>query len=119
MQNDPNATVFMGQLVPALAVILGVISTVAGIVLSFRRRPPLAEEMYRDFATVKQLDQLRAEFNRTMAEIFDVQRQLKSGMDQNFKDLERGIGRIEGQLRNCPGPKLCEQIQAFFSRGQG
>lgn len=73
------------------------------MLVALRRKPAITEEMYRDFATKEELRQLRAEFLKTAAEIFDISRQLK----QSLSDLNHAVGRIEGALSRCPGPLDC------------
>jgi hypothetical protein len=106
--------------VPATAVINILVSIWAG-----RRRPNIAEELYRDFASKKDLSkvtaeqqecekehkaamrELRLEFKSTMAEYFQRQHINQSAIDDKFQAIMQSIGEINGQLKKCPD--LCGQ----------
>ena len=99
---------------------LGVVALVVGLVaalFSLRRRPPLAEELYRrfatkedlatveirckapdDFVTGQALAALDARHERTSAELFKQIREMRGDMSKGFQDTERYIGRLEGKI---------------------
>ncbi len=90
-----------------LAVIpLAAILQVAVAVWNARRKPSVSEEVYRDYATKKELAQLRADFNATMTELFARQHLNQSAVEDKFNAIMRSVGVIEGQLKKCP--KVCE-----------
>ena len=96
--------------------VANLIATIVGM----RRKPPVAEELYRDFLskadhTAKcdslksHVDALDAHNTETHVEIFTLIRaerewataQIKHGQDSvqaDFKVLERGLGRVEGEI---------------------
>lgn len=79
-----------------------VISVIVGLA-SLRRRPPVQEELYKDFATRAEVQQLRAEFLKTAGEVFDVTRQLK----ESSISLVAQINRLDGVVSRCPGVIDC------------
>ena len=116
---------FMMRLLGAISFLLGLVATVLAIAMSFRRKPPLSEEVYKDFvrrtefaavqeaiklmAPRTEVDALRAEYLKTVGEVFEILRQMKHAYEQDFKSVERALGRFEGILSRCPGAKVCGQ----------
>ena len=101
---------FMSKLVIGLTALISLAGAVIAIVAIFRRPLPFPEEATNKFATKEDLDSFEDKTTRTWGELFDLLRQQKSAVDASFADMERGLGRIEGQLKLCPGPKICEQL---------
>ncbi len=84
-----------------LAVVpLAAILQVAVALWNARRKPSISEEVYRDFATKKELAQLRTDFNSTMTEFFSRQHTNQSAIDDKFTSIMRSVGRIEGELKS-------------------
>lgn len=83
------------------------LSGLAASIISMRRTPPVAEEMYRDFATREELRQLRTEFLKTSGEIFDVMRTIKNDLQTTSVHFASQVSRLEGILSRCPGPSAC------------
>jgi len=73
---------------------------------SGRRKPGVTEEVYRDYATKKELAELRQDFNRTMTEFFARQHINQSAIEDKFQAILRSVGQIEGQIKQCPN--LCK-----------
>ena len=65
--------------------------SIGAFVRSCRRQPPLTEEIYKNFATKADLDKLRDDITKSL-----------SGGTTLFREIERSMGQIEGQLKRCP-----------------
>jgi hypothetical protein len=63
------------------------IASIGAFVRSCRRTPPLTEEIYKNFATKEDLRLLREEITKSLA-----------GGTTLFREIERAVGKIEGQL---------------------
>ena len=93
-----------------VVVIVNLATSVAAIVSNvyrMRRTPPVAEELYRDFATKAELAHLRTEFLSTFGELFAVTRTLRDKISESTASLTGQINRLEGILSRCPGPEVC------------
>jgi hypothetical protein len=93
-------------------IIIGLVplATIAQLLLNIynsRRKPSVAEELYRDFATKKELADLRVDFRETMNEFFTRQHQNQSATDDKFNSIMRSIGVVEGEIKKCP--HFCKQ----------
>lgn len=97
-----------------LAWLLGVLATLATIIMAIRRRPPVVEEMYKDYATKTELAAVEMRTNqkfessddatrRQMDELKGDIRAINITLDRNAKDVERAIGRVEGELKRIKG----------------
>lgn len=82
----------VGGMLSALVVSIG------AFIRSCRRQPPLTEEIYKEFATKKDLEKLRDEINPSLA-----------NGSKLFREIERALGQVEGQLKHCP--YFCGHIQ--------
>jgi len=71
-------------------------------IASLRRKPSVSEEIYRDYATKKELSDLRCDFNKTMGEFFARQHNNQSAVEDKFQAILHSVGRIEGELKKCP-----------------
>jgi len=69
-----------------------IIVSIGSFVRSCRRTPPLTEEVYKNFATKEDLRLLREEITKSLA-----------GGTTLFREIERSIGQIEGQLKIIAG----------------
>ena len=87
----------------------GTVVALITALIAVRRRPPLSEELYKDFATKADLDDLRSDFNRDLAALktdlatykAEINVALGAGTKM-FHDMERTLGRVEGLLERCP-----------------
>jgi hypothetical protein len=103
---EPNAehiqqAIFTGRLILAI-VPLTTIAGVAANIWNARRKPSVSEEVYRDYATKKELSELRQDFNKTMSEFFARQHINQSAVEDKFQAILHSVGRIEGELKKCP-----------------
>jgi len=94
-----------GELLWKLLLIAIAVSQVINIFIGWRRRPAVVEELYRDFATKAELQQLRQEFLKTSGEIFEVMRNLK----ESSVIIVGQVNRLDGILSRCPGPVQCQK----------
>lgn len=86
------------QTVISLGLLLNMVGIAVSIIVAFKRKPPVAEQMHQLFAT-------RPEFNEAVLRIHkridhtntDIQ-QTNEKLAKAFGDMERAIGRLEGQL---------------------
>lgn len=98
---DPDTTqqaVFQYNLVSNITSLAALGASLAAIIRSFKRNPPLSETMLKDFATKDDFRELKAELEKHRV---DMNAQLRSG-DKCFKDLERVIGKLEVLFEMCP-----------------
>ena len=113
-----NMTYFfiIGAVVVALAALAALVNYVISIVNSFRRDPPLSEEMAKGYATKREIAELKQEIkderqrvDAILKQQFDLIRKLSEDTFEKFsvlmaslKDwqlgIERMIGRIEGKV---------------------
>jgi hypothetical protein len=68
-------------------------------IVSIRRKPSIPEELYRDYATKKELFDLRNDFNKTMNEFFNRQHINQASIEDRFQAIMRSVGRIEGAIQ--------------------
>lgn len=99
--DDIQQAISLGQIIIALLP-LAVIVQIGIAIWNGRRRPGVTEEVYRDYATKKELAELRQDFNKSMAELFSRQHMNQSSIEDKFSAILRSVGQIEGQLKNCP-----------------
>lgn len=99
-----------GNFLWLLILTLGQVMAVVSSIYSMRRKPPLAEELYADFARTRDIEQiidrwdrelaeLRAHEEKVHAEVFAQIRNASASHQADFKTLERAMGRIEGILQ--------------------
>ena len=100
---------FALKLFLVVATVTGFLGTLTGIIVSLRRKPPIAEEIYKDFATKAEVAQLRADMLRTWGEVFEVLRQNAKEMSTATAQLTGQVRLLEGILSRCPGPSQCAQ----------
>ena len=113
-----NMTYFfiIGAVVVALAALAALVNYVISIVNSFRRDPPLSEEMAKGYATKREIAELKEELkaereriDKIHAKQFDLIRGLTAELTERYSRLEssisswqlgieRMIGRIEGKV---------------------
>ena len=93
----------------AVMFLLNFISKLIEIKKSGERHPPVAEELYKEYARKSELDcmelRLRGEMRdittrteKTIAEIFSVQREMKTSTEKTFHEIGLMVGRIEGLI---------------------
>lgn len=94
---EANAA-FMGNLVGAIIGIGGFVCGVIGIVLAAKRQPPVAEQMYKEFARSEDVDteiqRVHTRVDESNARVDKVNELLS----KNQHDAERARGRLEGKL---------------------
>jgi hypothetical protein len=118
-----------GNFLWMLIVVVTAIANLVSILFSLRRRPPVSEELYREYlrreehntlcaAMKDRFDALDSHNSETHVEIFnliraerewttenirrmttDIQHNL-NGLHADFQVLERGLGRVEGSLKD-------------------
>lgn len=103
---EPNAeqmqqAIMIGRLILAIVPITAIINVVINII-NTRRKPSISEELYREYATKKDLAELRTDFNKTMNEYFSRQHMNQASIDDKFVSIMRSIGKVEGKLEKCP-----------------
>lgn len=91
----------LGQIIIALLP-LAVIAQIGIAVWNARRRPGVAEEVYRDYATKKELAELRQDFNKSISELFTRQHLNQQSIEDKFNSIILKIGKVEGQLKHYP-----------------
>lgn len=109
MEQSPEQlqqAIMIGQIILA-AIPLMVFVQIGIQIWSARRRPGVTEEVYRDYATKKELAELRHDFNKTMSEFFSRQHMNQSAIEDKFQAIMRSVGSIEGELKKCPS--LCKK----------
>ena len=98
----------------------GIVTLIAGISTIYsntKRRPPLDQEVYRDFVRRQELETMRVQFveqvkslddrhQKTASEIFDVLRRLKDDIGRQSTHIEtslnsvaKELGKIDGRLQ--------------------
>lgn len=87
----------LGQIIVALLP-LAVIAQIVIAIWNGRRKPGVTEEVYRDYATKKELAELRASFDTSMRELFTRQHLNQQSIDDQFKTLIKDVGHINGQI---------------------
>ena len=125
MQENMTYFIVIGAVVVALAALAALVNYVLSIVRSFQemrhaenppRTPPLPEEMAKDYATKREIADLKLEIkdereriDKILAKQFDLIRGLTDANTERFSRLEssisswqlgveRMIGRIEGKV---------------------
>lgn len=96
--HEVEAASWLWNLVQVGGTITAVLVSIGAFVRSCRRQPPLTEEIYRNFATKQDLKDLHDEITKSLA-----------GGTTLFREIERSMGQIEGQLKRCPF--LCGVLQ--------
>ena len=113
---------FLWLFILVASTVTTLIGTVVNIWVSLRRKPPLGEEVYKEYlrradhdpiclAVKNRLDALDNHNSETHVEIFNLIREERAWATQqiervqvvtqgDFKTLERGLGRVEGMLKN-------------------
>jgi hypothetical protein len=100
-----------GDLLFRIVVLAAMVTNLIATLASFRRRPPITEELYKEFALKEELDAAFAKAEKNLTErivhsdkihveIFGIIRTGQAASAQNFQDLERAIGRVEGLVQN-------------------
>ena len=98
-----------GNFLWMLIVVVTAIANLVSLLFSLRRRPPVSEELYKDFLaksdheamclTIKgRFETLDNHNTKTHELIFETIRQNQKSLQQDFQTLERGLGRVEGKL---------------------
>jgi predicted NAD/FAD-binding protein len=100
---EPNAehiqqAITIGRLILAVVPLASIISVIVSV-WNARRKPSVSEEVYRDYATKKELADLRTDFNQTMSEFFSRQHINQSAVEDKFQAILHSVGRIEGELK--------------------
>jgi hypothetical protein len=104
MQPSPESiqqAITLGQIITALLP-LTVLVQIGIAIYAARRKPSISEELYREYATKKELLDLKADCTKTMNEYFARQHLNQSSIDDKFQAIMRSIGKVEGQLQKCP-----------------
>jgi hypothetical protein len=129
MNSEIESGVFILKLLQSLTLLLGIAAVIVGFISFARRKPPIAEELYRDFATIVALNNakkdmqdqvgglrqeyqaaltgMRQEYLASVDELFNLQRALTAATEDSLRGIARTLGRHDGKLENCPGPQAC------------
>jgi hypothetical protein len=90
------------------------IGAVLAVLIYFKRNPPLDAQLADFKASISDLDEevarlreqreedqknQRAYTQRTTRELFDRIERVESSISENFRSLERALGRLEGELK--------------------
>lgn len=101
--NGPSPE-FTGNTILVIATLLSMAVSVASLVRSGRRQPPIAEEMHKEFVRREEWDQsgqrLHDRIDETQCSIKELHREVGKG----FQDVERALGRIEGKQSHREEP---------------
>jgi len=111
-----------GNFLWMLIIVLTGVGNLASLFANLRRKPPVSEELYKDYlptrdhdrqcsAVKNRLDSLDNHNSETHVEIFNLIREERTWATQqiervqavtqaDFKTLERGLGRVEGMLKS-------------------
>lgn len=107
--SSPSAE-FTGNWVLVACTVLGTLGAitlgVVSLIVSSRRQPPLGEEMHRDFASAKRVDD---DIQRLHSRIDDLEDKMDHATEiqtKNQGDAERSRGRLEGKL-----DAICERLR--------
>jgi len=127
---DPTTVehaVFQQNLFNSVVAVSAFVASLAAIYRSFRRTPPLAEQMLERFATKQDLKELKADVDKCASkdDLKELKTDLKSirdnidnrlaSGDKVFKDLIGITGKLEGLLERCPF--LCGAKASFPRKG--
>ncbi|MBQ7252298.1 MAG: hypothetical protein IJS32_06835 [Kiritimatiellae bacterium] len=97
-------TVTTDNLAGAVLALLVSVSTVASAIALFRRKPPVAEEMAKLYASKSELSReiarLEARMDADRQEIRGAIGRLTSTLQSFAQSVERALGRIEGKLED-------------------
>ena len=94
-----SQAIFLMQALIALGVLLPFIRIGISI-WAARRQPSITEQLYKDYATKKDLEKLENHFNETMTEYFVRQHNESSAINDKFQAIMQSIGEIKGQLKS-------------------
>ena len=107
------------EVITICCTITAVAVSLAAFIRSCRRNPPLTEELYQNFVTKPDLERFRNDTKENFEKLQtgtktdfkslhdEITRSLTSGTTL-FREIERSMGQIEGQLKACP---LCAFIK--------
>jgi hypothetical protein len=122
---EAESGVFILKLLQSMSLLLGICAVIIGFISFARRRPPLSEEVYRDFVRTgalaalrdelrqgdaesrRQVEALRKDYMTSVDELFTLNRKLSEMTGESLRAIARTLGRHDGKLENCPGPKAC------------
>ena len=98
---DPQTTeqaVYQYNFISTIASLAALVASLAAVIRTFRRQPPLSEEVYKCFATKDDLHKLGSQVEKLRE---DIDKKMASG-EKLFHDFERVIGQLEGIIKMCP-----------------
>lgn len=98
---NPEAT-YTGNFVFTMALITGAVVGVVSLIYMGKRNPPLSEEMYRDFATRKEFGDQNTACDESFRRVYTRIEKEIDGCNKRFLNIERDLGRIEGQIERQP-----------------
>ena len=100
---------FLWKLIAVLTAVGNLVAIGIAVWAVRRRQQPIPEELYKDFlakadhdamceSVKKRMDALDGHNSETHRQIFDTIRLNQASLQEDFKTLERGLGRVEGKL---------------------
>lgn len=103
-----------GQFLWLAVLTIGQVIGIASNVVAMRRKPPISEELYKDFlskadhertcqATHTRINALDQHNTDTHKAIFETIKENQKTIQDDFRALERGLGRVEGMLKRATG----------------
>lgn len=103
-----------GNFLWLLIIVLSQVASLIANLYSLRRKPPLTEQLYKEFVTKPELSEISTKRDQEIAllkahndevhkEIFAIQRQMQSAHHEDLKIIERTIGTLEGELKRIKG----------------
>lgn len=109
MSDPVNAQWAMLVVLIGIGGLVGIVAGVSTIYGNLRRKPPIEQEVYRDFVRREELAQVEARTNCKIEAIATAQeanlrdlasalRQLQAASEAGMRDLTLAIGRLMGQI---------------------
>lgn len=119
MPIDQNVAVM--YVLVGVSFLVSLISGIVTIIKSFARRPPIDQELinyvrHPDLLSSEarlraELNEINDRYDRTTAELFKIVRDLQSQVNKTFADIDRSLGRIEGELKTLPRRRTDQEVE--------
>jgi|GEM_PF-5154356 len=95
-------------------VLLAVAAVVAIFIKNIRRDPPIEREMEQKISAAvimleRRIDEKLNDLKKQVERQADSAAHLQASLEKGFHDIERSIGRIEGQCLNCAREKALRE----------
>lgn len=119
MPIDQNVAVM--YVLVGVSFLVSLISGIVTIIKSFSRRPPIDQELinyvrHPDLLSAEarlraELNEINDRYDRTTAELFKIVRDLQCQVNKTFADIDRSLGRIEGELKTLPRRRTDQEVE--------